>query len=446
MSGSETFVIIGASLAGAKAAETLRSEGFTGRLVLVGAETSLPYERPPLSKGYLLGTDEVEKAFVHDQAWYTENDVTLMLGVRATAIDPAEHVVTLDRGDPLRYDKLLLATGARPRTVPVPGTDLAGVHYLRSIEESTALRERLSRGPRVVIIGAGWIGLEVAAAARHYRCPVTVVEIDTLPLRRVLGDEMATVYRQLHEAHGVSFRFGTGVSQICGPSDGGGQSERGGSGEGSGAAVTHVVLTDGTEVPADLVVIGVGVVPNVEQAEAAGLAVDSEVGGIVTDEYLRTSDPDIVAAGDCAAVWSPLLQRRIRVEHWANALNGGPAAARTMLGQSSPYDPVPYFYSDQYTTSPLIGMEYAGYVAPGGYDRVVFRGSPEIQPDRDPEFLVFWTRQGRVLAGMNVNIWDVQDQIEPLVRAGHAGVAVDLERLADPSVPLVDLLPPREAA
>jgi NAD(P)H-nitrite reductase len=445
MSGSETFVIIGASLAGAKAAETLRSEGFTGRLVLVGAETSLPYERPPLSKGYLLGTDEVEKAFVHDQAWYTEHDVTLMLGVRATAIDPAEHVVTLDRGDPLRYDKLLLATGVRPRILPVPGADLAGVHYLRSIEDSTALRERLRQGPRVVIVGAGWIGLEVAAAARQYGCPVTVVEIDTLPLRRVLGDEMATVYRQLHEAHGVSFRFGNGVSQICGQTGGSGQAG-GGQGAGASGSVTHVVLTDGTEVPADLVLIGVGALPNVEEAQAAGLAVDPEIGGIVTDEYLNTSDPDIFAAGDCAAFWSPLLQRRIRVEHWANALNGGPAAALAMLGRPSPYDPVPYFYSDQYTTSPLIGMEYAGYVVPGGYDRLVFRGSPEIQPDRDPEFLVFWTQQGRVLAGMNVNIWDVQDQIEPLVRAGHAGHAVDLDRLADPSVPLTDLVPSREPA
>jgi 3-phenylpropionate/trans-cinnamate dioxygenase ferredoxin reductase subunit len=429
MSGNETFVIVGASLAGAKAAETLRAEGFTGRLVLVGAEASPPYERPPLSKGYLLGTDELAKAFIHDEVWYAEHDVTLMLGVRATALDPAEHAVTVDTGESLRYDKLLLATGVRPRTLPIPGADLDGVYYLRTVEDSTTLRERLSRGPRVVIVGAGWIGLEVAAAARHYGCPVTVVEVDTLPLRRVLGDEMATVYRQLHEAHGVSFRFGIGISAIRGQ------------GEGAGASVTHVVLTDGTEVPADLVVVGVGAVPNVEVAEAAGLAIDPEIGGIVTDEYLRTSNPDIFAAGDCAAFWSPMLQRRIRVEHWANALHGGPAAARGMLGQSSPYDPVPYFYSDQYQTSPLIGMEYAGYVAPGGYDRVVFRGSPEIQSDRDPEFLVFWTYQGRVLAGMNVNIWDVQDQIEPLVRAGHAGVAVDLDRLADPSVPLTELLP-----
>jgi 3-phenylpropionate/trans-cinnamate dioxygenase ferredoxin reductase subunit len=452
----QTFVIVGASLAGAKAAEALRAQGFTGRVVLVGAETSLPYERPPLSKGYLLGTDEFDQALVHDRAWYAEQDVTLLLGVRASAVDPTAHLVTLDGTDPVRYDKLLLATGSRVRTLAVPGAGLTGVHYLRGVEEARTLREQLRQQPRVVVVGAGWIGLEVAAAARQYGCPVTVVELDALPLRRVLGDEVATVFRDLHAAHGVSFRFGAGVREFRG---------RDGA-TGPAGPVGRVVLADGTELDADLVVVGVGVVPNVELAEAAGLAIDSEVGGIVTDEHLRTSDPDIFAAGDCAAFWSPGLGRRIRVEHWDNAINGGPAAAAGMLGNPSPYDRVPYFYSDQYTlpavtgggdgdgaaaggegagpSAPAIGMEYAGYVAPGGYDQVVFRGSPEIQPDRDPEFLVFWTQQGRVLAGMNVNIWDVQDQIQPLVRAGQAGQAVDLARLADPSVPLTDLLAPGE--
>jgi 3-phenylpropionate/trans-cinnamate dioxygenase ferredoxin reductase subunit len=230
---------------------------------------------------------------------------------------------------------------------------------------------------------------------------------------------VAAIYRDLHLAHGVVFHFGAGVREIGG----------------TAGTVTHVVLNDGSEVPADLVLIGVGVLPNIELAEAAGLEVNR---GIVVDEYLRTSDPDIFAAGDVAAFWSPLYGERIRVEHWANALNGGPAAALSMVGQNRPYDRVPYFYSDQYTSTPLIGMEYAGYVAPGGYDRVVFRGSPEIQADHDPEFLVFWTKEGRVLAGMNANIWDVQDdQIQPLVRAG---VAVDLDRLADPSVPLTELI------
>jgi 3-phenylpropionate/trans-cinnamate dioxygenase ferredoxin reductase subunit len=430
MGTDQTFVIVGGSLAGAKAAETLRSEGFAGRVVLVGAETVPPYERPPLSKGYLLGTEELEKAFVHDRAWYTENTIDLLLGVRATAIDPASHLVTLDGTDSVRYDKLLLATGSRVRTLPVAGGDLAGVRYLRTMEESTALRERFSQGAQVVVVGAGWIGLEAAAAARQAGCTVTVVEMDALPLRRVLGDEVASIYRELHEAHGVSFRFGTGVNEIGG----------------AAGKATHLVLTDGTEVPADLVLVGIGIMPNADLAQAAGLAVDDQVGGVITDEYLRTSDPDIFAAGDCAAFWSPVVKQRIRVEHWANALNGGPAAAVSMLGRQQPYDRVPYFYSDQYTASPLIGMEYSGYVAPRGYDRVVFRGSPEIRPDHDPEFIAFWTREGRVLAGMNANIWDVQDQIEPLVRAGHAGVAVDLDRLADPAVPLTELFEHREFA
>jgi 3-phenylpropionate/trans-cinnamate dioxygenase ferredoxin reductase component len=430
MGTDETFVIVGASLAGAKAAETLRTEGFTGRVVLVGAEASPPYERPPLSKGYLLGNEELEKAFVHDRDWYDQQDIRLLLGVRATAIDPAGHVVTLDGTDSLRYHKLLLTTGSRVRTIPVAGVDLDGVRSLRTIEESTELRSRLVEGAQVVIIGAGWIGLEVAAAARQAGCSVTVVEVDALPLRRVLGDEVAAIYRELHEAHGVSFRFGSGVTEI-----------------GSSAGeLSHVVLDDGTELPADTVLIAVGITPNVELAAAAGLAIDSTVGGIVVDEYLCTSDPDIFAAGDCAAFWSPLLGARIRVEHWANALNGGPAAALCMLGRQQPYDRVPYFYTDQYTASPLISMEYGGYVAPRAYDRVVFRGSPAIRPDGDAEFIAFWTKEGRVLAGMNVNIWDVQDQIEPLVRAGYAGVAVDLERLADPAVPLTELLPHHEHA
>jgi NADPH-dependent 2,4-dienoyl-CoA reductase/sulfur reductase-like enzyme len=365
---------------------------------------------------------------VHDEGWYADNAVELILGSPATAIDRAAHTVMLDNGQTLRYDKLLLAMGARARTLDLPGSDLSGVHYLRTMPESSALRDGLREGANVLIIGAGWIGLEAAAAGRERGATVTVVETDELPLRRVLGDEVAAIYRDLHQAHGVTFRFGSGVRALGG----------------AGGKITHGVLTDGTEVAADLVLIGVGIEPNVELAQAAGLDVDR---GVVTDQYLCTADADVYAAGDVAAFWSPLLGQRIRVEHWANALNGGPAAASSMLGNRDPYDWVPYFYSDQYTSSPLIGMEYGGYVAPGGYDRVVFRGSPRIEPGRDPEFLAFWTKEGRVLAGMNANIWDVQDdQIQPLVRAGWAGHAVDLDRLADPAVPLTELLARREFA
>jgi 3-phenylpropionate/trans-cinnamate dioxygenase ferredoxin reductase component len=421
MTDERTFVIVGASLAGAKAAEQLRADGFNGRVVLVGAETERPYERPPLSKGYLLGKEPRDKAFVHDPSWYQDNGVDLRLGVQATAIDPKSHTVTLDNLEPLHYDKLLLTTGSLVRELNVPGSDNRGIHYLRSIGQSDALRERMREGVQVLVIGAGWIGLETAAAAREHGATVTVVEMDTLPLRRVLGDEIAAVFRDVHEAHGVTFRFDTGVHEFGA----------------TGGQVSHAVLSDGSEVPADLVIVGVGIRPNVDLAEAAGLAVDN---GIVTDEYLQTSDPDVYAAGDVASFMSPLVGERIRVEHWANALNGGKAAGSSMAGKGQPYDRVPYFYSDQYVSTPSIGMEYAGYVAPGGYDQVVFRGSPTIEADNNPEFVAFWTHQGRVRAGMNCNVWDVQDPIQALVRAGYAGTAVDLDRLADPDVALTDLL------
>ncbi len=418
---NRTFVIVGASLAGAKAAEQLRAEGFAGRVILVGADSRPPYERPPLSKGYLLGTDELDQAFVHDIGWYGDHDIELILGTRATAIDRGARTVTLDMHGTLHYDKLLLTTGSRVRTLDVPGHDLGGVHYLRTMDDSVALRSLFRAGASVLVVGAGWIGLEAAAAARTHGAAVRVVERDQLPLRRVLGDEVAAVFRDLHEAHGVVFHFGSGITAL----------------RGSSGRVTNATLTDGTEVAADVVLIGVGIVPDTGLAQAAGLDVDD---GILTDEFLRTSDPDIYAAGDVARFASPVLGQRIRVEHWANALNGGLAVASSMLGTLSSYDRLPFFFSDQYPSSPLIGMEYAGYVPPGGYDRVVMRGSARIEPDRDPEFLAFWTMQGRVLAGMNVNIWDVQDdQIQPLVRTGWAGQAVDLDRLADPDVPLADL-------
>jgi 3-phenylpropionate/trans-cinnamate dioxygenase ferredoxin reductase component len=424
MSGDEqTFVIVGASLAGAKAAETLRAEGFTGRVVLVGEETELPYERPPLSKGYLLGKEPQEKAFVHDEKWYAQNNISLQLGRRATLLDTAAHTVTLDGVERLRYDKLLLATGSRVRTLPVPGIGQTGVHYLRTMDESESLLARLRHlaavgGGQVVVVGAGWIGLETAAAAREHGAQVAVVEVAPLPLHRVLGDEVASAFRDLHLAHGVDFYFERGVQEIGGDGDG---------------RVTSVVLDDGTELAADLVIVGVGIRPNVELAESAGLAVSD---GVDTDAGLRTSDPDVYACGDVASFHHAMVGKRIRVEHWSNALNGGPAAARAMLGQQVEYSRVPYFFTDQYD----LGMEYTGYVEPNGYDRVVFRGSPSIVDGKALEFVAFWLAGGRVLAGMNVNVWDVQDQIQALVRAGHAGRTVDPAALGDPGVALGDLL------
>ncbi len=404
-----TFVIVGASLAGAKAAETLRAEGFGGRVVLVGEETERPYERPPLSKGYLLGTEQREKVFVHDAGWYAEHAVDLRLGTRATAVDPAGREVELAGGERLRYDKLLLATGSVVRRLSVPGGDAEGVLYLRRLADSERISAAVGSGEgrRVVVIGGGWIGLEVASAARQRGAEVALVELLDLPLERVLGTELAVVFADLHRDHGVDLRLGTGVREI--------REERGG---------RWAVVLDDAELPADAVVVGIGIAPATALAEAAGLEVDN---GVLVDAALRTSDPDIYAAGDVANAFNPLLGERLRVEHWANALNGGPAAARSMLGQDVVYDRVPYFYSDQYD----LGMEYSGYAPPGSYDQVVYRGDV---PGR--EFVAFWLRDGRVLAGMNVNVWDVADAVQDLVRANRQ---VDTERLADPDVPLPEV-------
>jgi NADPH-dependent 2,4-dienoyl-CoA reductase/sulfur reductase-like enzyme len=416
MSDNPTFVIVGAGLAGAKAAETLRENGFAGRVVMIGAEAERPYERPPLSKGLLLGGTEREKAYVHEPGWYAEHDVDLRTSTVAVHIDRAAHEVQLDSGPPIAYDKLLLTTGSSPRRLDVPGGDLDGVLYLRTLPDCDRTGSALTPTARVVIIGAGWIGLEIAAAARQRGAAVTVVETASLPLQRVLGDEVARVFADLHAARGVEFRFDAQVAGLTG--DG---------------KVTGVSLGDGTHLPADVVVVGVGITPNVELARAAGLDVDN---GVLVDAGMRTSDPDVFAAGDVANSQHPVLGRRIRVEHWSAALNGGPAAARAMLGEDVSYDKLPYFYTDQYD----LGMEYTGYAEPGGYDRVVFRGDPTVKGESSPEFIAFWVADGRVLAGMNVNVWDVTGPIGDLVRAGYAGKAVDLARLGDPGVNLTDVL------
>jgi len=405
--GQPAYVIVGASLAGAKAAETLREEGFDGAVVMIGEENDRPYERPPLSKGYLLGNDERDSIFVHPEGWYAENSVELRSGTTATSVDRKGRTVALASGESVPYDKLLITTGASPRRLNIPGADLDGVLYLRSVEDSERLSAALRGGGSVVIAGAGWIGLETAAAARHYGCEVTVVEPERGALLRSIGPELGEVFAGLHRSHGVTFRFGEGLSEITG----------------SGKA-TAAVTSEGTELPADVVIIGIGAVPNTAIAAGAGLEVDN---GILTDEALRTSDPDIFAAGDVANSFNPLLGRRIRVEHWGNALTGGPAAARSMMGRQVSFDLVPYFYSDQYD----LGMECAGLPEPGSYDEIVYRGDKESL-----EFIAFWLSDGAVIAGMNVNVWDVNDDIQALIRTGEP---VDTARLADPDVPLTDI-------
>ncbi|MFB4304104.1 NAD(P)/FAD-dependent oxidoreductase [Actinomadura sp. NTSP31] len=404
----ETFVIVGAGLAGAKAAETLREEGFAGRVLLIGEEIERPYERPPLSKGFLLDKEPRDKAHVHEADWYDKHDVELRVGVSVDSVDRAAHEVRLSTKEPIGYTKLLLATGASPRRLEVPGSKLQGIHYLRTMGDSAELKQAFAHGGRrVVVAGAGWIGLEAAAAARAYGNDVTLIEPEPAPLHAALGPELGRVFADLHHEHGVDVRLDQGVAGFWGAGQ-----------------VSAVVTSGGAEVPADVVVVGIGVRPNARLAERAGLEVSD---GILVDQSLRTSDPDIYAAGDVANAYNPLLGRRIRVEHWANALNGGPAAARAMLGQDVVYDRVPYFFSDQYD----LGMEMSGVAAPGEYDQVVYRGDVAAR-----EFVAFWLNEGRVVGGMNVNVWDVTDEVQALIRSGRP---VDAGRLADPGVPLADL-------
>ncbi|MEV0490830.1 NAD(P)/FAD-dependent oxidoreductase [Streptomyces atratus] len=413
-----TFVIVGGGLAGAKAAETLRAEGFSGRVILIGDERDHPYERPPLSKGYLAGKEARESVFVHETAWYAGADVELHLGTPVTALDRDARSVELGDGTVIHYDKLLLATGAEPRRLDIPGTDLAGVHHLRRLAHADRLKNVLSALGRdnghLVIAGAGWIGLEVAAAARGYGAEVTIVEPEATPLLRVIGPELGQIFTELHSDHGVRFHFGRKLTEIIGQ-DG---------------MVLAARTDDGEEHPAHDVLAAIGAAPRAALAEAAGLDIAARVdgGGIAVDASLRTSDPHIYAAGDVANALHPLLGTRLRVEHWANALNSGPAAARAMLGQDVSYDRVPYFFSDQYD----LGLEYSGWAPPGSYDQVVIRGDAGKR-----EFIAFWLRDRRVLAGMNVNVWDVTETVQELIRAGQQ---VDADALANPSVPLESLI------
>jgi 3-phenylpropionate/trans-cinnamate dioxygenase ferredoxin reductase component len=407
MTSDHTFVIVGASLAGAKAAETLRDEGFDGRLVLIGGEDERPYERPPLSKDYLRGEVDREAVYVHPEGFYVDHDIELRLGRTAVSLNATGSELALDDGERLRYDRLLITVGAEPRRLSIPGGELDGVLYLRSVEDCDALRGRLDRGGAVVVIGAGWIGAEVAASARQRGLEVTVIEPASVPLERVLGAEAGAIYRDIHVDHGVEMLLGTGVEAFAGDQ-----------------AVERVRTSDGRELECDFVVVGVGVQPRTALAAQAGLAVDN---GVLVDEHLQTSAPGVFAAGDVANAHHPFYGERIRVEHWANALHQGPVAARAMLGQCAVYDRVPYFFSDQYD----VGMEYAGYAR--SWDRVVFRGDPASR-----EFIAFWLTGDHVVAGMNVNVWDVIDSIQRLILER---VAVDDQRLADPDVPLEDLVP-----
>ena len=405
MPRKQTYVIAGAGLAGAKAAETLREEGFDGRVVLIGDEPERPYERPPLSKGYLRGEKEADGARVHAAGFYSERRIELRTRTTVTAIDRSARELRLGGSERLPYDRLLIATGAEPRRLPVPGSDLDGIHHLRTLADADALRARLRPGARLVVIGGGWIGSEVAASARALGAEVALVARAGLPLEGALGPELGRLYAGVHADHGVRIHSGARVQRF----------------EGAGR-VERVRLAGGGTLDADVVVVGIGASPRGALAARAGIVVDD---GVLVDRRLETSAPGVFAAGDVASAYHPLYRRRVRVEHWANALNQGVTAARAMLGRGVSYERLPYFFSDQYD----VGMEYSGLASPA--DELVLRGDPATR-----EFLAFWLWEGRVVAGMSVNVWEVTEAVQRLVRSGRR---VDVRRLRDPGVALDEL-------
>lgn len=372
MADQPVYVIVGASLAGGRAAETLRAEGFDGRIVLVGAEPERPYERPPLSKEFLRGELPEEKLYLRPAAYYAEQRIELCLGVRALRLRPHEPVIELSDGAALRYDRLLIATGATPRRLRVPGSELPGIYYLRTLGDAATLGVILRQRPRLVVVGAGFIGAEVAASARVLGCDVAVLEMLPVPLGKVLGEEVGRVYAALHAAHGVDLRTGEEVAAFRGA-----------------GRVEEVVTASGAVLPCDLVVVGVGVVPDVGWLDDAGVAIEN---GVVVDELCATSRPDVYAAGDVANWPHPLFGERLRVEHYDNAQEQGAAAARSMLGRGTPYGPVPFFWSDQYDAT----LQYVGHAGPG--DAVVFRGDP-----RSEAWVAYYLREGRLRAALGLN-------------------------------------------
>jgi 3-phenylpropionate/trans-cinnamate dioxygenase ferredoxin reductase subunit len=372
MNTKPNFIIVGGGMAGAIAAQTLREEGFDGKITLVGQEQHAPYERPPLSKDYLQGKADRDSIFVHPEPWYAERAVDLSLGTAVTSLDPASRTVTTSTGAQLGYDKLLLATGSKPRRLGVPGADLDGVYYLRNVEDSERLKIEFAQAKRVVIIGAGWIA-------------------------------------ELHRSHSVDLRYRTTAVELTGRH----------------GEATGVMLSDGTRIDADMIIVGIGAAPRTELAAESGLKIDN---GIVVDEHLRSSDPDIFAAGDIAHAYNPRLGRHIRVEHWANARRQGVIAAKAMLGQDVVDVRPSYFFTDQYD----LGMEYIGDIGPAGYDRVIFRRYADSR-----QVIVFWLREQRIQAGMNINIWDVAEDIERLIESPRP---INADELADPAIPLTSLL------
>lgn len=401
MSSVKSVVIVGAGLAGANAAFALRERGFEGHVTLVGDEPTLPYERPPMSKEYLRGEKTLEQAYVKPAQDYPAKDIALRSGRPAVEIRPADRMLVLSDGTTLPYDALILATGSAPRPLGLAGADLTGVHYLRDVADANAIHAAAVEAESIAVIGGGWIGTEVAASLRQLGRDVTLIALPPQPLEHVLGAEVASVYRKLHDEKGTHIVIGR-VTRL----------------DGQAGHVSGVVLADGARVPANMVVAGVGAEPRVDLARAAGLVLRD--GGVGVNEYLESSAPGIYAIGDIATAWHPRFKRYVRVEHWDNAIEQGKAVAAVIAGERHAYERTPYFYSDQFD----LGMEYRGLAR--GFDRVVIRGDVDAR-----EFDAFWLKDGRVIAAMNANRWDDAAELQDLVdRQADA----DPDELARPKV------------
>jgi len=398
----ETFVIVGASLAGGSAAVTLRQEGFEGRVLLIGAEPQPPYERPPLSKEYLRSESSFEDALVQAPDFYEENGIETRFGVWATRVDAADKAVELDGGERLLYDKLLVATGGSNRRVPIPGIGLEGIYGLRTVADSERIRAEIAPGRKAVVVGMGFIGSEVAASLRQSGVEVTVVDRNTVPLRRVLGEEVGRVIEGIHRDHGTQLILKDTVAAFEGVS-----------------RVERVKTARGRRIECDFAVVGLGVEPATELLAGTGVEIDN---GIVVDEYCRTGVEGIYAAGDVANHYHPVFGQHIRVEHWQNALKQGPAAARNMLGEGGPYEESPWFWSDQYEHN----LQYAGFHTE--WDELVVRGSLE-----ERSFVAFYRKDGRVLAAVAIGRGRDLRRSVPLIKAQEQ---VEAAMLRDPDIDL----------
>jgi 3-phenylpropionate/trans-cinnamate dioxygenase ferredoxin reductase component len=401
------FVVIGGGHAAGQAVASLRQDGFEGEIVVIGDEPHVPYQRPPLSKQYLSGEHTIDRVYLRAAAFYQERKVTLRLGVRATRIDPKTHTVTMSTGETVQYDKLLIATGSRARRLNIPGSDLTGIHYLRTVNDVDAIRAGFGAGKNITIAGGGYIGLEVASVAVTAGLAVTVLEMEERILKRVTTPAMSAFYHGLHAGRGVTVRTSTKVSGFAGK-DG---------------HVEAVLTESGERIPADLVIVGVGIIPNTELASEGGIACDN---GILVDDHCRTSDPDIYAAGDCTNHPNALLGRRLRLESVPNAMEQARVAARNMAGRDEVYAAFPWFWSDQYEHK----LQMVGFSTDG--DQQVLRGEMKSR-----KFAIFYLKDGVVVAVDAVNS-------PKEFMAGRQMVdkrkAVDTVRLGDPSVDLKTLL------